>query len=135
MTITHTRNYTQVTRTMQLYPLFLQNKMSIQSFTVQHWMESHEIHFGIINSNEWLFNYKISQYDIYIVIYYSATSRIDSGFKINMYYLIQYIYLLFSNGALTGNYSTFKPSSFPQNLKKEKPAQSLTSFDLLKHKK
>lgn len=98
-------------------------------------MESHEIHFGIINSNEWLFNYKISQYDIYIVIYYSATSRIDSGFKINMYYLIQYIYLLFSNGALTGNYSTFKPSSFPQNLKKEKPAQSLTSFDLLKHKK
>lgn len=72
------------------------------------------------------------------MVYYSATSRIDSGFKINMYYLIQYIYLLFSNGALTGNYSTFKPSSLPQNFffkkRKEKPAQYLTSFDLLKHK-
>ena len=46
--------------------------------------------------------------------YYSATSRIDSGFKINMYYLIQYIYLLFSMVPLQENYSTFKPSSLPK---------------------
>ena len=88
-----------------------------------------KIHFGIINSND-SSNYNISQYDIYIVVYYSATSRIDSGFKINMYYLIQYIYLLFSNGALTGNYSTFEPSSLPPKLKKKKK-KTCTMFDQL----
>lgn len=128
----HTCNYIQVTRTMQLYPLFLQNKMSIQSFTVQHWMESHEIHFGIINSND-SSNYKISQYDIYTVVL--SFSYITDRFRIqNKYVLFNTVHIfIILNGALTENYITIKPSSLPK-IKKEKPAKSLTSFDLLKHK-
>jgi len=105
--------------------------MSIQSFTIQQWMESHEIHFGIINSND----SSTTKFHSTIYIHRGLLfSYIMDRFRIqNKYVLFNTVHIfIILNGALTGNYNnTFKPSSFPKTYKKNlhNPSPALISLN------